>query len=665
MFNESQLPPANPQAESRLFGPRATSAQAVVADRELRQSFIPQAVAEAAARRPRAVALSSDSEGLTYADLEGRSNQLARYLISAGLIPNQLIGLSMERSPSMVVAALAILKAGGAYVPLDPLLPAERLGFMLRDAEVRVLVTESACAAKLCGGNWLLVDVNQQADEIATFPSDTLPSQVSEQTIAYVIYTSGSTGQPKGVEITHGGLVNLVSWHRRAFQVTSKDRASHQAALGFDAAVWEIWPYLAAGACVFIPPESCRTNPEALRDWLVARRISITFLATPLAERMLLLKWPAETALRILLTGADTLRHRPSPDLPFALINNYGPTECTVVATSGTVAPRDPSSASSPEQFLSNQFLPNQFSSNQFSSNLPSIGRPIDNTQVYILNEQMQEVPAGTAGELCIAGAGLARGYHKRPDLTLEKFVPNPFGSRLGDRLYRTGDMGRYLPNGEIEFLGRLDEQVKILGSRVEPNEITRALDEHPEVSSSAVVARENQAGEKSLVAYVVLTEGAALTGGALREYLSKRLPDYMVPAIFVRVESMPVTANGKVNRSALPVPNDGNLLRDQIFVSPNGVVQERLAGILASLLRVDRVSAHDNFFLLGGHSLLGTQLIARVNETFGVELPLLQLFDHPTLAEMSSAIEALILLKLERADASRAHPDHADKIRA
>jgi len=648
MFNESQLPQPSSRAESRLFGLPASSAQ--VADGELGQRLIPQAVARAAAGRPRAVALSSESEALCYADLEARSNQLARYLISAGLVPDQMVGLTMERSPAMVIAALAILKAGGAYVPLDPMLPAERLAFILRDAEVRLLVTETACAAKLPNGSWRLVDVNQQADEIAVVSSHALSLPISEEKIAYVIYTSGSTGLPKGVEITHGGLANLVEWHCRAFQVTSNDRASHQAALGFDAAVWEIWPYLAAGSRVYIPPESSRTNPEALRDWLVARRISITFLATPLAERMLRLKWPVETALRILLTGADTLRHRPSPELPFALINNYGPTECTVVATSGMVAPGNPSSPSSLDQF---------------SNQLPSIGRPIDNTQVYILNEQMQEVPAGTAGELCVAGAGLARGYHKRADLTLQKFVPNPFGSRRGDRLYRTGDLARYLPNGEIEFLGRLDEQIKIRGFRVEPDEIAVVLDQHTDVKASAVVARENQAGEKSLIAYVVLMDTTALTGAALREYLSRRLPDYMVPSVFVRMKNIPVTANGKVDRSGLPAPSEGNLLLDEIFVAPDGIVQQRLAGIVASLLRVDRISANDNFFLLGGHSLLGTQLIARVSETFGVELPLLQLFDHPTLAEMSSAIETLILLKLERAGTGQGHPDHADKPRS
>jgi amino acid adenylation domain-containing protein len=605
---------------------------------------VPEMVAAQAAANPGAIALAAGSELLTYGQLDCRSNQLARYLKSADAGPDELVGLCMDRSPAMVIAALAILKAGGAYVPLDSSLPAERLGFMLRDAGVRLVVIGDGSAVKVPNGGWRLIDGRELARELDGLPAECLPCPATERNLAYVIYTSGSTGKPKGVEITHGGLSNLVSWHCRAFCVTPQDRASHQAAVGFDAAVWEIWPYLAAGASVHLPPESCRTNPELLRDWLVAQRISITFLATPLAERMLLLSWPERTALRILLTGADTLHRRPSPELPFGLVNNYGPTECTVVATSGRVEVADPS---------------NQFSSHH----LPSIGKAIDNTRIYVVDEHMREVPAGVAGELCVAGAGLARGYHNRADLTAQKFVPSPFSAPLdspaGDRLYRTGDLARSLPNGEIEFLGRLDEQIKIRGFRIEPNEIVRILDEHSAVSASAVVAHENEAhrgGEKSLVAYVVLTDSALVSGTALRQHLSKRLPDYMVPAAFVRTESLPLTANGKVDRGALPAPSDANLLRENNFVAPSGPVQLRLAGIIASLLHVDRIGANDNFFLLGGHSLLGTQLIARVNETFGVELPLLELFDHPTLADMSDAVEKLILSKLAAANADEAH---------
>ena len=630
------------------FGPSHECVEArVTAEMDPQAMSVVEMVSAQAARCPAAIALTAGSEAVSYAELERRSNQLARYLKSFGVGTDQPVGLSMERSPAMVIAALAIMKAGGAYLPLDATLPPERLTFMLRDAGVKVLVTGDVCAAKIPSGDWRLVHVYQEADKIGALLPDHFSCPVTPQNLAYVIYTSGSTGEPKGVEATHGGLANLISWHCRAFQVTSKDRASHQAAVAFDAAVWEIWPYLAAGASVHIPPETCRTNPEALRDWLVAELISITFLATPLAERMMLLQWPEQTTLRILLTGADTLHRRPAPDLPFALINNYGPTECTVVATSGRVEYHDGATRDSAKMAL------------------PPIGRPIDNTQIFIVDEMLREVPAGTTGELCISGAGLARGYRNRPDLTQQKFITNRFRSEEnshGERMYRTGDLARLMPNGEIEFLGRMDEQIKIRGFRIEPNEIVAVLDEHPAVSASAVASREGRDHEKALVAYVVLSAGTKVGGAELREHLRKRLPDYMIPAAYVRMESLPLTANGKVDRAVLPAPSESNRLSEDAFAAPTGVVQERLAGIIGSLLHADRISAHDNFFLLGGHSLLGTQLIARVNEAFGVELPLLQIFDHPTVAEMSEVIQTLILAKLGEANTSESRPDHADK---
>jgi amino acid adenylation domain-containing protein len=645
MLDETQVQPTDAQAKS-LGTDRAGDDFACVArtcESEHRWTSVPEMVAAQAVASPNAIALVAGSEKLTYAELDRSSKQLAHYFKDNGVGPDDLVGLSMKRSPSMVVAALATLKAGGAYVPLDSTVPSERLDFMLRDAEVRVLVTADGLARRLPGGSWRGLNLDEQADEIAAFSPLAMACPVTEENLAYMIYTSGSTGEPKGVEITHRGLANLVSWHCRTFQVSPQDRASHQAAVGFDAAVWEVWPYLAAGASVYLPSESCRTSADAMRDWLIEQGISITFLATPLVEQLLTLEWPSEIALRVLLTGADTLHRRPSQRLPFALVNNYGPTECSVVATSGTVAPNE---TGTPQQL----------------SSRPSIGRPIDNTRVYIVDEEMREAPPGTAGELCIAGAGLARGYHKRADLTLQKFIPNPFSSLQGDRLYRTGDLARYLPSGEIEFLGRLDEQVKIRGFRVEPNEIVATLDEYSGVEGSAVVARENPDGEKSLVAYLVLDPAARVTATALREHLSKKLPAYMVPAVFVQMKSFPVTPNGKVDRAALPAAEGAILLGEDNFVAPQDLVQQRLARIISALLRLERIGANDNFFLLGGHSLLGTQLTARVRESFGVELPLLQLFDHPTLAEMSRAIENLILLKLESRNADGHHRSHVEK---
>lgn len=581
---------------------------------------VPHLIALQAAANPEALAVVSSSQRLTYADLDRCANQLAHYLRATGVGEEQVVGLHLERSPESVICALAVLKAGAAYLPLDPSLPAERLRYMLTDANVSVVLSQGANIELLPKHTWSVVDWERLYSLLGSYPSSCPSSAVTAQSLAYVIYTSGSTGEPKGVEATHGGLRNLVDWHIRAFDVTSADRASLQAVVGFDAAVWDLWPYLAVGASVHIPQESVRSNPEAIREWLLTQKISITFLPTALAEQMLLLEWPPNTALRVLLTGADTLRRRPSPGLRFALVNNYGPTEGTVVATSGRVESESP------------------------DGRIPSIGRAIDNTEIYILDGNMQPVREGDAGELWIGGAGVARGYRNNPALTAEKFLRNPFGE---GRLYRTGDRARVLPSREIEFMGRLDDQIKIRGYRVEPNEIINALNTYPGVRASAVAVHEDK-GEKRLVAYVVLGAGTRVDPTGLRQMLSRKLPDYMVPAALVRVDALPLTANGKVDHTALPAPTAANALADDQFVSPRTMVEERLAGILRPLLHVDRVSVKDNFFLLGGHSLLGTQLITRINESFGVELSLLSLFDHPTLEEMSLEVEKLILAKVE-----------------
>ncbi len=611
--------PANPQL-GEVYPPAVSS-----------RVCIPESVARHAAASPSAVAVSRGSHTLSYSDLEKRSNQLSHFLRSVGVGSGDLVGIYLDRSLSMVVAALAIIKAGGAYLPLQPGLPRERLTYMLQDAQAPVVITRSAMAGDLADGRCRVVTMDDEAEAIAKQSAAPPPCVLNDGNLAYVIYTSGSTGQPKGVEVLHRGLSNLVSWHLRAFGVTSADCASHVAALGFDAAVWELWPYLVAGASVHLASEEVRQNPQQLRDWLLEEKITISFLPTPLAESLLLLEWPKQSPLRILLTGADTLHHSPPASLPFTLVNNYGPTECTVVATSGRVWPAS-SSFDHP----------------------PSIGRPIDNTEIYVLDEEMTEVASGEPGELYIGGAGVARGYRNHPELTKQKFVSNPFSADPGDRLYRSGDQVRLLPGGELEFLGRIDEQVKIQGYRVEPNEIVNALDVHADVQTSAVIARETQGSEKTLIAYLVLYQGSKVTAAALREHVSTRLPHYMVPASFVRLEALPVTANGKVDRDALPPPDSSNRLPDENFMAPPTLVEQRLAAILSQLLHVQHVGAKDNFFLLGGHSLLGTQLLTRIRQAFGVDLTLLSLFDHPTLMEMSQEIEKLILAKLENIEGER-----------
>ena len=578
-----------------------------------------QLVEQRSQANPEAAAVISSAPTLSYGELERQSNRLAHHLRELGVGRECVVGVYMERSPASVIAALATLKAGGAYLPLDPTLPSERLAYMLADARVTAVVSSGSLRQRLPKGPWAVVN----ADDLASLPAaDQKPQvEISPDSLAYVIYTSGSTGQPKGVEVTHGSLLNLVAWHVRAFEVSAADRATLQAAVGFDAAVWELWPYLASGASVAIPEETVRNHPEALRDWLVASGSTITFLSTAIAERMLTLRWPQKTSLRILLTGAEALHKRPAADLPFVLINNYGPTECTVVATSGPVS-ADP------------------------STSLPSIGRPIDNTDIHILDEKMRPVRDGDAGEIYIGGAGVARGYRGRPELTSERFLQDPFNGN-GGRLYRTGDLGRFLSNGEIEFLGRVDEQIKIRGFRVEPGEIVGALNVQPGIQASAVALLGGQNGDRRLAAYVVLAPDAQVTASSLRQALSRRLPEYMVPALFGKVQSLPLTVNGKVDYSALPALNESNTLPESEFVEPHTLVEQRLAAILAPLLHVERVSAKDNFFLLGGHSLLGTQLITKIKELFDVELSLLSLFDHPTLEEMSVEVENLILVKI------------------
>ena len=363
--------------------------------------------------------------------------------------------------------------------------------------------------------------------------------------------------------------------------------------------------------------------PEALRDWILGSKITITFLPTALAESILDLPWPSDSNLRVLLTGADTLRRCPPDNLPFALVNNYGPTECTVVATSGTVLPEDGAEV------------------------LPSIGRPIDNVTVHIVDENMQPVPAGASGELLIGGAGVARGYLNAPELTAEKFLPDPFSNDPQARLYKTGDLAQYLPDGNIAFLGRIDEQIKVMGYRIEPREISAVLDQHEAVKESLVASYLDPSGTRRLVAYVVPSWGAKLTPSDLRSFLSTSLPDHMLPSAFVQLNKMPLSVNGKLDRLALPNPSPENILEDESFEAPQSSVEEHLASFLATLVGVPQVGREANFFTLGGHSLMGAQLIAKVRSTFGVDLPLRSLFEEPTVRGMSAEIERLIYAKV------------------
>ncbi|HLW00799.1 MAG TPA: non-ribosomal peptide synthetase [Ktedonobacterales bacterium] len=585
---------------------------------------VPQLIARQVAATPEAIALITDEQHLSYRELNQRSNQLAHYLQTMGVGPNVLVGVCLERSLDLVVALLGVLKAGGAYVPLDPAYPPERLAFMLKDAQAPVLVTRRHWADSFSLSHTKAVCLDTDAQALAQQPDTDPRFPAGIANLAYVLYTSGSTGQPKGVQISHDGLLNLVYWHQRAFDITAADRATQVASPAFDAAGWELWPYLTAGASVYLPDEETRVTPVALRDWLLKHDITISFLPTPLAEEVIMLEWPGTTRLRYLLTGGDALQHYPPATLPFAFINNYGPTESTVVATSGRVLPME-----HPER-------------------PPLIGRPIANTQVYLLDEQLQPVSIGEVGELYIGGASLALGYHNRPELTAERFIQHPFRAESGARLYKTGDLVRFMPDGQLAFVGRADDQIKIRGYRIEPGEIVAALNRHPAIQASVVVARDEAPGEKRLVAYIVAAPETAIAPGALQEHLREYLPDYMVPAIFVGVDALPMTPNGKIDRAALPTPDETNTLHTDARDEPLTPLEAQVTQIVSNLLNISEVGAEDNFFMLGGHSMLGIQLVTQIHETFGVELPLRTLFEAPTVRQLSAEIEQRLIAKVE-----------------
>ena len=569
-------------------------------------------------RRPNALACTSPIEQLTYQELNYRANQLAHTLQVLGVGPEVLIGVCIERSVTMVVAMLAVLKAGGAYLPLDPTYPPARLQFMLEDAQVSILLTQQQWLEHLGPLRSQVICLDRDWDR---FQHQTnLPSNVSTRNLAYVIYTSGSTGKPKGVAVEHGSLLNLVFWHQQAFDVSPTDRASQIAGTAFDAYGWEIFPYLAAGASIHIPDEQTRTSPEQLRQWLILEAITLSFLPTPLAEQVLEGDWSG-TALRVLLTGGDVLHRYPDPDLPFTLVNHYGPTESAVVTTSGLVTP-------------------------QKQVGLPALGRPIANTQVYLLDAYLQPVPIGVKGELYIGGAGLARGYLNHPELTTERFISYPTelqpSSIILDRLYKTGDLARYRPDGMLEFLGRIDEQVKIRGLRIELGEIEQVLAQHPLVQKAVVIAYKDVPAEQRLVAYLVKTLEQDLTSATLRCFLKQKLPEYMVPSAFVILEALPLTPNGKVDRR-LPAPN---VRLAQAYVAPQTAIEQALVGLWGEVLGVDQVGVHDNFFELGGHSLLVTQLTSRIRNAFGVDVPVRTFFEAPTAASMAEYIETVVWAK-------------------
>ncbi|HEY0735643.1 MAG TPA: amino acid adenylation domain-containing protein [Herpetosiphonaceae bacterium] len=601
-----------PEVERLLSTWNATEA------RYPQDQLIHQRVEAWAARTPDTLAVRAGEAFLTYADLNIRANQLAHHLHRHGIGPEMRVGLYTDRSPDLIVAALAVLKAGAAYVPLDPAYPEERIVFMLESAQVALVLTQAHLRALLPPIPVSIISVDEPW---LMLPSDreNPDSPITPQHLAYVIYTSGSTGQPKGVAVQHQSLLNLIDWHRQRYAVTAADHATQLAGPGFDAAVWELWPYLASGASIHIVDPGIRAEPSRLVSWLAQEMITICFMPTPLAEAMLAEPWPQPSTLRYLLTGGDVLRRYPPRDLPCMLVNHYGPTEYTVVTTSIELSPED-------------QAL-----------DVPPIGHPIANTEVFLLDKHLQLVPVGVPGEVYIGGVGLARGYLGRSDLTAERFIPHPFATS-GKRLYKTGDLARYWPDGTLEFLGRRDQQVKVRGFRIELGEIEARLYEHPTVLDAVVVLRETGA-ERQLIAYVVARQDISSRNVApstleLRAFLGVTLPDYMLPAAFVFLPALPLTPNGKIDRRALPAPADTELERETIFVAPRTLEEQVLAGIWSEVLGVQSVGVHDNFFALGGHSLLAVRLIARIRQQFNRQIPLQTLVQSPTVAQFAMVLD-------------------------
>ncbi|GCE15700.1 non-ribosomal peptide synthetase [Tengunoibacter tsumagoiensis] len=574
------------------------------------ESWVHQEFEKQAALHPDAPAVIAGPHQLSYADLNLRANELAHTLQAYGVRPEGKVGVFIERSLDLPVALLAILKAGGAYVALDPTLPEQRLAFLLADAQASLVLTQEHLQARLTAytGRILCLDTTSTSRITQANPT----SSVSSQNLAYTIYTSGSTGVPKGVEVTHASLMNLITWHQRTYQIRQDDRATQIAGLGFDASVWEIWPYLTAGASLYLVDDAMVTSPGELVEWLCQQKITISFIPTPLLETMYELPWPEKGALRFLLTGGDRLK-RTEATLPCPLINHYGPTENTVVTTSGVVEPGQ-------------------------TMGLPSIGRPIANTQVYLLDTRLEPVPPGVVGEIYIGGDSLARGYLHRPEQTAERFIPHPFHKKPGERLYRTGDLARYLPDGQIDFIGRRDHQVKIRGFRIELGEIETVLLQHPALQEVLVQALEELPGRIRLVGYLVPHNRQDCSISAIRSYLESRLPDYMIPAAFVLLEAFPLTSNGKIDRKALPHP-EWTIQRENSELSrPLTPTEQQLLTIWSQVLGIQGLQIHDNFFEVGGDSILAIQIVARAHQS-GLHLTPKELFSHQSIFALANSI--------------------------
>ncbi|MBI1959904.1 MAG: amino acid adenylation domain-containing protein, partial [Candidatus Rokubacteria bacterium] len=569
------------------------------------------------ARTPDAVAVVFEDQRLTYQQLNQRANRLAHHLRAGGVGPDTLVGVCLERSLDLVVALLGILKAGGAYVPLDPTYPAERLRFMLEDAAPAALIVHARTAGSLPATAVPVLDLDADAESIAAQPDHAPDGIASCSHLAYVLYTSGSTGQPKGIAVPHRAVTRLVV-NTNYVTLGPADVLAQISNVSFDAATFEVWGALLHGARLVIIPKEVSLVPRDLAAAIERHRVTTLFLTTSLFNQVAREAPGAFRGLRECLFGGETaeprwVREVLEHERPERLLHVYGPTEATTFASWYPVESVAPGAATIP------------------------IGRPISNTEIYILDGHLSPVPIGVVGELCIGGPGLARGYLNRPGLTAERFIPDPFSDDPEARLYRTGDLARFLADGKIEFVGRMDHQVKIRGHRVELGEIEAALGRHPRVRQAVVAVHDHSTAGRRLVAYVAADPGRAPRTAELRAFLRDTLPDYMVPAAFVLLDRLPLTANGKLDRAALPWSEIGDAAREDSLVAPLNPLEEILTQVWEEMLGVKPIGVTDNFFDLGGHSLLAVRMMEAIERECGRRLPPATLFEGATIEHLAA----------------------------
>ena len=595
-----------------------------------RANLIHELVQIQAERTPDAVAIVTASKQLTYGELNEKANRLAHFLRNAGNVT--LVGVCAERSPEMIVGLLGILKAGGAYLPLDPSLPRQRLEMILAEARPQLILTQQHVRDVLPGSEENVFCLDSDWSHVAGEPADNPNSQISATNAAYVIYTSGSTGRPKGVVISHRAICNRLLWLQAEYPLTPQDTLLQKTVFSFDASVWEIFVPLLAGARIVLAEDGREHDVSYLVQAIAEHEVTILQLVPSMLALLLEEEGLEELhSLRRLFCGGEALptalANRFYNRFRADLVNLYGPTESSIDAT---------------HYACSRAAL----SALQTRVTVP-IGKPLANVSVYVTDEKLRPVPINVTGELCIGGVGLAHGYLNRPDLTAEKFIPDPFSRECGARLYRTGDLARHASEGDIEFMGRLDHQVKIRGNRIELSEIEAVLTQHELVNAAVVIVRNDEPGEQRLVAYVVPQQAGEedrLSVSALHRYLKGTLPDYMIPAMFVMLKALPLLPNGKVDRQALPEPEAVRPELEQEFVAPRTPVEELLAGIWSQVLNIESIGVNDNFFELGGHSLLVTQIVTRARAAFKIDLPLRSIFDHQTIAELAEAVEQALI---------------------